>query len=245
MSCCCSVARSPLRAKSDHNPAPKSAPPARAKRSTDNPRAPARITSNGISALRLLLLVFFELLFRRGAAGDALQQPDKRRREEHVERREPEEGGSYPRGQGKAFVYPHDPLRDPGLAALFGCPPTQLNSEEAQETGEDYRGEEEPYPAHRVVGPPDHAGVWPLVLWELVEAKDSSVGIVIGEDREEFGDRDVVAHLPGFDVGIAADRERRPFFRLEERLYGCKLGGLVLCELSGSVVAGEDHERRR
>src|SRR3712207_6787919 len=146
ISCCCSVARSPLRASSDQKPAPKSAPPARAKRSIDTPRAPASIKSKGIRALLFrpfLYLLFLEIRVLRRPGRYAFQEPDERGGEEHVERREPEKGYSDTGGQREALFDPHDPLGHPGLAPFFGRKPTQQDGEEPEETGEGQRSQEQ------------------------------------------------------------------------------------------------------
>src|SRR5215204_2993881 len=140
----CSWARSPLRASSDQKPAPKSAPPARAKSRIDSPKPPASRTSNGIRVLLLLQLLLlmllnpFELLLGWPAGRDALEQPDERGGEKYVEQCKPEKGYAYPWSQGHSLLDPHDSLGDPGLAPSLGYDPAELDDYEAQETGEYY-----------------------------------------------------------------------------------------------------------
>ena len=77
-----------------------------------------------------------------------------------------------------------------------------------------------------------------------VEALHLGVGIVVGEQREQVGDRDAVLDLAGVLVVPAADVDRGARLGLAQPLERGELGGLVLGDLSRDPVAHDDLDGR-
>ncbi len=86
--------------------------------------------------------------------------------------------------------------------------------------------------------------VRPQLARVRVEPDHFRVRVVRGEEAEPFRNAEPVANGSRFRVGQSADQERHARRRLEVRLHGRELGGLVSCDGARADVAAERLQQR-
>src|SRR6478735_3520799 len=101
------------------------------------------------------------------------------------------------------------------------------------------KDERQPAPHHDLEGEVHKHQRRPVLLRHGVETLDYGAWVVGSEEAQPARYLDGAADGFSLDVRYASDEQRRVGLRLEERLHGCKLGGLSGAYQTGRGVSAD------